>query len=163
MEALILYATRYGCTQKCANQLAQKLGEGAEVINLAAKKVIDLSPYPLVILGGSITAGKINKEITGFVNKNLDQLLAKKIGLFLCCLEQGEKAEKQMEEGFGAPLTQHAEAKGFLGGEIDLNKLNFVFRGIIKKMLKTDQNVSSLSPEKLDNFAVSIREAIDNK
>jgi menaquinone-dependent protoporphyrinogen oxidase len=34
MKILITYATRFGCTEKCANKLAEKLTNDVEVINL---------------------------------------------------------------------------------------------------------------------------------
>jgi len=161
MSTLILYATRYGCTEKCANQLSDKIKGQVEVKNLAKARDINLEPYNQVIIGGSIMAGKINKEVASYVNKNLNTLLGKKVGLFLCCLEHGKQAEKQMEEGFGAQLTERAIARGFFGGEIELRKLNFLLRQMIKKMLKTDQDVSRLSPENMDNFAVVLNKEIE--
>ncbi|MDZ7837852.1 MAG: flavodoxin domain-containing protein [Actinomycetota bacterium] len=115
MSTLILYATRYGCTEKCANQLSDKIKGQVEVKNLARSKDITMEPYSQIILGGSIMAGKINKEVAGYVKKNFRCLLNKKVGLFLCCLEHGKQAEKQMEAGFGTQLTERAIARGFSG------------------------------------------------
>lgn len=37
MKILITYATRFGCTEKCTNRLAEKLTSDIEVINLKNK------------------------------------------------------------------------------------------------------------------------------
>ena len=66
MKTLILYATRHGCAEKCATKL-----------------------------GGSIHAGKIQKGVKDFCAKNLEVLKGKRLGLYLCCMEEGPKAEAQ--------------------------------------------------------------------
>jgi len=34
MKTLITYATRFGCTEKCANKLAEKFTNDVEIVNL---------------------------------------------------------------------------------------------------------------------------------
>ncbi|MFW6288093.1 MAG: hypothetical protein ACOC2J_05010 [bacterium] len=44
IRTLIVYATKYGCTEKAVNRLADYLGEGTQLLNLVNKdnKVIRL-------------------------------------------------------------------------------------------------------------------------
>lgn len=73
---LILYAGKYGCTEKAAMQLQSRL-DGAEVVNLRYAKVPELAAYDTVILGGSIYYGRIRKEMAVFTAKHKQELLKK--------------------------------------------------------------------------------------
>jgi len=65
METLIAYATRYGCVEKCAKMLAEKLDGKVTLVNLQKTRV-DPASYGRVIVGGSIYIGKIQKEVRDF-------------------------------------------------------------------------------------------------
>jgi len=52
MKTLVLFASRYGCTEKCANMLAEKINGDVEVKDLVKNKKIGLDGYDLVIRGG---------------------------------------------------------------------------------------------------------------
>src|SRR5665647_2783504 len=94
---LIAYATQYGCTEKCANILSVNLKDSSSsisVVDLGGKQKISLNDYDTVIIGGPITAGKINTKVKKFCAKNLQELVKKKIGLFIC----GAAAEKSQKE-----------------------------------------------------------------
>ncbi len=97
MNILIAYATQYGCTEKCANMLSSQLKDSdlsISVVDLGSKQKIALSDYDTVIIGGPITAGKINAKVKKFCADNLPELLKKKIGLFIC----GAAAEEAQKE-----------------------------------------------------------------
>ena len=155
MRKAILYATRYGCTEQCSNMLARLIFGEVELKHLGKEKV-DLNNYNIVIIGGSIIAGKINKEIKRLCNRNLDILLKKRIGLFLCCLSEGEEAEEQFRNAFPPELIKRAEAKGFFGAKVSFDKLNFFFKKIMKSMLKTDENISKIKEKNIEEFAKKI-------
>jgi menaquinone-dependent protoporphyrinogen oxidase len=53
MNTLIVYATKYGCAEKCAMELSKEFDGNVEVINLKENKRIDLVEYENVIIGGS--------------------------------------------------------------------------------------------------------------
>jgi len=156
MKTLVLFASRYGCTEKCANMLAEKINGDVEVKDLVKNKKIGLDGYDLVIIGGSIMAGKMNKVVTRFVDGNLQELLTKKVALFICCLQQGDTAKEQFNNAFPQQLLDQALARGYFGGEVDFAKLNFFMKGLMKKILETDKNVSNVSPENIEGFAQSV-------
>ncbi|MGM0367764.1 MAG: flavodoxin domain-containing protein [Actinomycetota bacterium] len=155
MEKAILYATRYGCTEQCSNILAGYISGEVELKNLG-KENVDVDKYDIVIIGGSISAGKINKEISSFCQNNLEALLNKKIGLFLCCLREGEEAEKQFRDAFPEQLIKKAVGVGYFGGRVSFKKLNFFFRKMMKKMLETDKDVSTIKEANIEEFANKI-------
>jgi len=153
MKKLIVFATRHGCAEKCANKLKEKLGEDTDVVNLKHRSKIDIDEYSTVIIGGSIHAGMVQKRIKKFCSRNADTLLKKKLGLFLCCMEEGDKAEAQFKNAFTEELINHATATGILGGEFDFGKMNFIESLIVKKVAKVEKSVSRFSEENISRFA----------
>src|SRR6056297_3111760 len=101
MSTLIVYATKYGCTEKAVNRLADYLDGETQLLNLGSKdnKDLKLEEYDTVVVGGSIYAGNIQQEVKNFCSENINILLQKKLGLFICC-GFSEKAGKQLENSF---------------------------------------------------------------
>ncbi|MFC1538496.1 flavodoxin domain-containing protein [Candidatus Latescibacterota bacterium] len=153
MNTLILFASRHGCAETCAHKLKEELSERTDILNVKKQSQINLSQYDTVIIGGSIHAGKIQKSIRKFCQKNLSILKSKKIGLYICCMEEGEKATQQFNDAFPTELTEHATATGLFGGAFSFEKMNFIERYIIKKIAKIDKNITKISEEKISNFA----------
>jgi menaquinone-dependent protoporphyrinogen oxidase len=77
MTTLIVYASKHGCTEKCAHKLQERITGEVEMLNL--KKPVTFSPekYDMIIIGGSIHAGKIQKRIKKFCLNHLDVLKKK--------------------------------------------------------------------------------------
>jgi menaquinone-dependent protoporphyrinogen oxidase len=157
MKILIVYATKHGCTETCAEKLKVMLPDGADLFNLKLKQNTPLDPYGTVLIGGSIHAGRIQPSVRKFCESNGAALLQKKIGLFLCCMEEGEKAKTQFESVFPAELRDHASAEGLFGGAFNFEKMNWVERAIIKKIAKTDQSVSKIDEGKISRFVSDLR------
>lgn len=136
MKILIAYGTKYGCTEKRAKSLAQKLSGQVRLCNLKKEKDIDIVPFDTVIVGSSIYAGQIRKEVKSFCEKYKQQLLTKKLGLFVCQMEVA-KSLSTIENAFNRQLVSHAAVKGGFGGEFDFSKMNFFEKAIIKAMSKS--------------------------
>lgn len=153
MSILIVYMTRHGCAGKAAELLEGKINDEVTIINLKKDSKPDLSKFDTIIIGGSIHAGRVQKGIKKFCRMNLDMLLKKGLGLYLCCMEEGEKAQKQFDEAYSEELRNHATATGLFGGEFDLNKMNFFERAIVKKVAHITENVSKLNEEAIHQFA----------
>ncbi len=154
MNTAILYVSKYGSTEKVARLIAQKLDDKqTELINLKIKKDPDLEPYDLIILGCGIYAGKASKSFQDFCKKNLNTILSKKTGLFICGMEVNpEKQQQQILSAYPVQLLQHADAKAFLGGEFLFEKMNFMERTIIKRIAKTDESVSAIKEKDIASF-----------
>lgn len=156
MKTLILYATKYGTTEKCAKILSELLKGEVDLINLNKVKHVDLSQYNRVIIGGSVYMGKIHKEIAEFCSNHAGALKDIKLGLFICCMREGEVAETELNEAFPEELLTRASAKDYFGGEFVLKKMGFMDRLIVKKVSKIDNDVSNLSSEKIYRFAQAL-------
>jgi menaquinone-dependent protoporphyrinogen oxidase len=136
MATLIAYATKHGCTEKCAKELQKQLGQG-ELWNLKNGEP-DLSKYDTVILGASVYAGMPRKPIKAFAQKYGAELTKKKLGLFLCCMADGEQAKKQMEAAYPPELRSAARAQGVLGGGFILSDIGGFEKFIVKKVSGKD-------------------------
>ncbi|MBN1893268.1 flavodoxin domain-containing protein [bacterium] len=153
MKTLIVYATTHGCTQTCSEKLKGLLGGEVDVVNLKGSGKIRVDDYDRIMVGGSIHAGKIQGRVSRFCANNLASLLKKKTGLFLCCMEKGEKAQKQFEDAFPAELRRHASASGLFGGGFDFSRMNWIQKAIIKKVAHVTENVSDIDEKAIARFA----------
>lgn len=153
MKTLIAYASKHGCTERCARILAEKLQGEVELHNLKESRDIELGKYDKIVIGGSIYIGKIQKEVTNFCSNRLGQLKEKKVGLFICGMQEEGVIEKELQDSFPGELYSSAVVKDFFGGEFIFKKLNFFECLIVKKVSKIEEDVSTVSEEKIARFA----------
>lgn len=156
METIIVFLSRHGCSEKAAHLLADQLVGEAVIKNLKKDKV-ELKKFRSVIIGGSIHAGKVQNGIKKFCQNNMDLLLKMKIGLYLCCMETGETAEKQFNEAFPKNLRDHAVAKGLFGGEFNLERMSFFEKKIVEKVAKITESISQLDEDAIREFVEKFR------
>ncbi|MFH1214060.1 MAG: flavodoxin domain-containing protein [Candidatus Neomarinimicrobiota bacterium] len=156
MQTLIVYATKHGCTENCAESLARRLTGDVKTVNLKKNKLPDLDGFETIIVGGSIHAGRVQGIIKRFCQNHHDRLMEKRLGLFLCCMEEGDKAQAQFDLAFPGDLRAHAVVKGLFGGVIDFQKMNWLEKTIMKKIAKTDQNITNIKESEIDRFTQSI-------
>lgn len=159
MKTLITYATKYGCAENCAKALEEKLSGNVNLQNLKQGKAVDLLAYDQVIIGGSIYMGKIQKEVTEFCLKNLTALKEKQVGLFICCMKEGEEAASELNSAFPQELLDHAAAKEIFGGEFIFKKMKPMDRFIVKKVSKVDRDVSNIDRDSIERFARVMNQA----
>ncbi len=153
MRTLLVYSSKYGCTEKCAEILAKKLLGETRLINLKKDKNPDLSGYDRVVVGGPVYIGKINKEVKSFCAINLDLLKKRKLGLFICCMAEGKQAKDELDGAFPKELLETAAAKDYFGGEFMVTKMNPIDRLIVKKIAKTEKDVSNILTDRIERFA----------
>ncbi len=154
MKSMVIYATKYGCTEKAAKILQSKLEGETLIVNIMKEKVPPLDSYDIVILGGSIYMGKIQKELTNYITGNLPVLLKKRTGLFLCAgSPKVEERAKELAAVFPSELYAHSIGKEVFGYEFNFEKLNFLDKIIMKAVKGDKSNPSDLSEEKIGSFA----------
>ena len=167
MLTLIAYASKYGAAETCAKYIAEKLDGNYELVNLKKTPAPDLAKYDKIILGGSIYASNVQKEVKNFCTTNLEQLRKKPLGLFLSCMGLDQvMLENNFRFSFPAELMEHSTVADALGGAFDFQKMNFMEKQLIKiidKRLKKQgkpdlslngkQNISTISTDRIDVFA----------
>lgn len=158
MKILIVYASQHGTTEKVSELLAESFeGHVVNTFNIGREPLPRLHDYDTILIGGSIHAGRIQGKIKKFYTQNMDILLTKKIGLFLCCMEKDKKAWDEFDVVYPEELKKHAVAHGCLGGEFLFDKMNFFEKFIIKKISGYDETVSQIDFEGIKNFSDRIK------
>lgn len=136
MKILIVYGTKYGCTKKCVENLKTLLNGDTTI--LSAKNIkVNVDKFDTVIIGGSVYMGKIQKEVSQFCKKNKRKLLQKKLALFVCCYTPKE-TEGFFESLYYKELISHAYFITSLGGEMNYEKMNFLYRKMFQTLKKID-------------------------
>ena len=154
MKSLIVYCSSHGTTEKAVRFLSERLeGEVLAVDLKREKEKFDLSSFDTFIIGGSIHVGNIQRKIKQFIRNNFDTLLEKDVGLFLCCMRDGETAIEQFNNAFPQELRKNSAAMGLFGGEFLLSEMNFLEKQIVKKVSGATIDQSNLDYEAIKEFA----------
>jgi len=155
LKTLIVYASTHGCSADAADFLKDRI-QNSTVIDLKKTKKIEITSFDTIIIGGSIHAGSVQKIIKKLQKNNLELLLQKRLGLFLCCMETGETAKDQFNKAFLEPLRNNATAIGLFGGRFDFNKMNFFEKAIIKKIAGITSSISRIDENAMESFLKDI-------
>lgn len=153
MKTIIIYTTSHGCTEKAIKELSLKLSGEVLSIDLRHHPAPPLAGFDRIIIGGSIHAGQIQKRIKDFCTKNMNELRAKEIGLFICCMYESEIAREQIKNAFPEELHQMAKTEAIFGGEFNFDKMNFVERMLVKKIVGIKESVSKIDHNSIERFA----------
>lgn len=158
MKTAIIYASSHGTTAKAASLLSEKLDGDVAIINLKKTKLPEINQYEAIILGGSIHAGMMQRKVTKFMKLKENELMTKKIGLFLCCMHEGDQANAQFELAYPEKLRNHSKANSLFGGEFKFGEMNFLEKTIIKKMKGDTVDASTFNEEALSEFVIKFQQ-----
>jgi len=152
MSTAIIFISRHGTTKTVSEKIKSYIGE-VDLIDLKSNSKPDISKYQNIIIGGSIHIGQVHKKTKLFLERNKNILLEKRLGLFLCCMEQGEKAREQYNLAFPQELRTHALANATLGYEYLLEEMGFLEKIMVKKITGKDESFSKLDEESIKSFS----------
>lgn len=114
MRTLILFATKSGATQYCADLLARQI-EDCTVCDLS-KTVPDIAPFDTIIIGSGVRMGKFYKPVLNFLRKN-EILLAKKKIAFYLCNAYPDTLQNAIEKNIPQQLAEAAVCIKSFGGK----------------------------------------------
>lgn len=142
MRALVAFGTKYGSTVKVGAEIGRVLREKGlevEVVNLDERKVQDLVPYDLVVVGSAIIIGKWTKGTRTFLEQNQVALRGKRLAMFACCGDVLAEAKERREGAKARYLDQVVMDNGLkplntalFGGELDFKKYGFLIKAVLK-------------------------------
>jgi len=156
MKTLIIYATKYGCTEDCADYLKTKLTSDTKLIDInKTNEQIALGDYDTIIIGGSVYIGSVSKKLREFCESNLDILSKKNVGIFLCSA-QTDLFSDTLKSNFPAALLESVKTTKLFGSEARFEKMKFFDKLIIKAVTKGDFSKFKISNEKMDEFVTEI-------
>ena len=156
-KTLIAYSTTLGCTEQCASRLKEDLGEGVEMVRISRRRRFNLQNYDTIIVGGSIHEGMIQRSVHKFCESNLEVLLKKAIGLFVCCMDPDANEQELIQRAFPDELIKHALASGFFGGELNIKKMNLLQKIMTRKAARL-QKEPDIDFQKILQFARRLQE-----
>ena len=156
MKTLIAYAGKYGSTAQAAALVAERLTD-AVVMDLDKEQPDSLEEYATVLVGSAVYAGKIRKPVKDFCERWSDELIYKRLGIFLCCAS-AEEGGQYFEKNFHRFFLLHALEQTVLGGELRQDSMSFVDKKIIAAISKrTKKEAPTLNLPEIDRFAASMR------
>ncbi len=138
MNTLIIYASKTGTTEKCADQINKQL-KNSKMVNILDQNE-DINRYDLIVIGTPIRMGMIDKRIKKFLISNIESLKSKKVAYFICC-GFNENWKSYYEQNIPKDLLDNAIIYDTFGGEMDLQKQKGFDKFITKMVSKnTDKN-----------------------
>ena len=106
-----------------------------------------------MLIGGSIYGGKIQREVSWFCERNQEALLDRPVGLFLCCLYTGARAEAQLREAFPPWLVAHAFASRLFGGALRYSRLRLFDRFLVRSVSHGSGDVDRVRTDQIEAMA----------
>lgn len=154
----IIYMSKHGTTQKVAMLIKELLmDDDVTLVDLDKRESIDLTYCERVIIGGSIHMGQVQKPVQTFCQEYATVLKTKKLGLFLCCMYEGEKAIEQFNNAFPEDILAAAHSKALLGYELNFGKMNLVERALTRKITGYTESTSHINQQELNRFIEELR------
>jgi menaquinone-dependent protoporphyrinogen oxidase len=142
VKVLIAYRSKYGTTESCAKALSGRITAETTLADFRVGGMPDVLGFDVVLVGGSIYGGRIQREVTSFCEGRGELLLKRKIGLFLCCLSQGEHAKEQLQTAFPEWLAAHAFACSLFGGDLHYDRLTLLDKLLVRGLPRPPHGVS---------------------
>jgi len=158
MSTTIIYMSKHGTTAKIAELIKSNIDSEVQLYNLKNFVPKDLNVYDTIIIGGSIHAGSMQSKLRKYMTENLNLLLQKRIALFMICMQKDEKREEQFINAFPQELRDISITNGFMGGEFNFDKMNFIEKAIIKKISGKSFNVSEIDNDAIEEFVSKLKE-----
>ncbi|HHX01371.1 MAG TPA: flavodoxin [Firmicutes bacterium] len=157
MKTLIVYGSRYGCTQRCAGLLEARLAGEVTLHNVSESDEVDLDQFEQVVIGTPIYMGRILPQVSRFCQQHHDQLLQKPLAVFVCC-GFPDKAEAQLHSAFSQELLAHARFKDTFGYALNFEKMSFLDRLIVRMVSKEKSSQSRIDEDKINALAALMNE-----
>lgn len=161
LKTLVLYASKYGTTQKVAEYLSLVLGPARYCTSTEFQP--EYEDFDFIIIGSPIYSGKILPEISKFLEDHADWLQSKKVALFSTSIspEEGKEKLDEIEKTLGNVTSKKA-----LGGTLKLDGLDSddqkaleVFSEMVKFPLK---DLDLFRQEEVMDYALELKKVRDD-
>lgn len=149
MKNAIIFWSKTGFTESCADVLKSKLSGETDVYDLKYKSEVEIEKYDTIIIGGGIYVGKISPKLKKFVNSNQNRILTKNIGIFITA---GDKNNNYIATNFSNEVLEKSVSKECFGAGLDTKRLAFMEK-IIMKMIGKYKDFSDMDKDAVDRFA----------
>jgi menaquinone-dependent protoporphyrinogen oxidase len=152
-DFLILYASTHGHTAKIADRLAQTVqvaGAAADVID-AHEAPEDLSRYDAVIVGGSIHAGRYQRDVRDWIKRHANELSATPSAFFSVCLTAADDTDESRSAS-RTYIDEMMEETGWtpdravtFAGALQYREYDFATRLVMRLLMKRGHHETDTS------------------
>ncbi|HSN65321.1 MAG TPA: flavodoxin domain-containing protein [Fusibacter sp.] len=161
MRLLIIYGSKTGTTEECASKIKATLEtrQDAPMIdmhNLAKRPKINLDDYDTIVIGSPIYMGQIRNSVKTFLGYNIEKLMQKNVHFFVCGLARGDEGVELFKKQVPTTLFRHAKQVKQLGGDVHVDRLGFLYKFIMKKILAESKPELGLLDDAIVDFANQI-------
>ena len=156
MSILIIYESKSGYTEECAQKLEKELSGRGRAVHVKQARRENLKGYDHIVIGSAVYAGRIPLSIRNFVKKNSEEILQVPLSLFVCGTGE-EYKESYFEKNYPEVILSHASRKGWFGGVILLSQHRGLKRMMLSSILK---DKTELHVEKQENIAPFAQELL---
>ena len=161
MRLLILYGSKTGTTEDCANKIKAAIETRHEtaiidLYNLGKRPKINLNDYETIVIGSPIYMGQIRNSVKTFLGYNLETLMKKNLHFFVCGLALGDEGVELFKKQVPTTLFRHAKQVKQLGGDVHVERLGLLYKLIMKKILAESKPELGLLEEAITDFANQI-------
>ncbi|MBN2393233.1 MAG: flavodoxin domain-containing protein [Anaerolineae bacterium] len=145
-KTLIAYASKCGSTGEVAEAIAKVLCDlDADVDVRLAEEITSLDSYNRVIIGSAVRMGKWLPAATNFVKAQQERLAQLPTMIFSVHLSNlgDDEASLEARIAYTAPVHEliTPQAEAFFAGKMDMTRLDFLSRMIIKAMKSQDEDL----------------------
>ncbi len=156
MRVLIAYATKYGTAEDIAARVRDRLPGQVDLVNLRMTPDPPVEQYDVVLVGGSIYAGRIRPEVTKFCERHQEALTATRVGVFISCLYDGAQGGDQIGANFPGWLLTRAFGRYNVGGAVQISRLRLVDRIIMQKVANVSSDLSDIHEGEIDRIVADV-------
>ena len=152
MKIAIVYTSRSGVTEECAQLLRRELkNHDVDVFNMASADA-ELEKYDLVVIGFPIRMGKAVSEARAYFKKNLERLSKIPVAFYVCC-GFVDCFEGYIKKAIPACLLEKAVAVSCFGGLIDPSRVKG-FDRILLKAIRTEILSGGVNADQRDDMCL---------
>ena len=157
MKILIIYGTKTGTTASCAEKIRELLVEHEVTVhNLEKNPKIHLADYDSVIIGTPLYMGQIRHKVNQFLIHNKKKLLEMKVHYFVTGLARGDEGVALFKKQIPSELFGQAVQIKQVGGDVHVEKLNFLYRWIMKKVMSESKPELGILEDEIKDLVLHI-------
>lgn len=144
MKSLIIYASKKGAAEKCAEQIKRGITGEVKIITFKEAQDLPLDSYDNIIIGSSVYAGRLDKNLKTFCQSHEELLKKKKTFLFLVCMSD-KLIDNYVRDNIPKEVAEHLTDVVYCGGALYFSKMNFFEKFIMKKIANSEMKAKGES------------------